>query len=48
VGAIAAFAAFLLWRDPYALIRAEFARERRALGLARRVVDVDGLRWVYA
>ncbi|WP_051176372.1 alpha/beta fold hydrolase [Luteimonas mephitis] len=41
-------AAWRLWRDPYALIRAEFARERMAAGLARRVVDVDGLRWVYA
>ncbi|MDN5781554.1 MAG: alpha/beta hydrolase [Luteimonas sp.] len=40
--------ALRLWRDPYALIRAEFARERMALGLARRVVDVDGIRWVYA
>jgi pimeloyl-ACP methyl ester carboxylesterase len=48
VVAIAAFAAFLLWRDPYALIRAEFARERMALGLARRVVDIDGIRWTYA
>src|SRR5690606_22711383 len=26
----------------------EFARERRALGLARREADVDGIRWVYA
>ncbi|HZW19321.1 alpha/beta fold hydrolase [Luteimonas lutimaris] len=43
-----AFAAFLLWRDPYALVRAEFARERLALGLARREVEVDGIRWVYA
>ncbi len=45
---VIALAAFLLWRDPYALVRAEFARERRALGFARRAVDVDGIRWVYA
>src|SRR3546814_18850898 len=36
-----------LWRDPYALVRAEFARERMALGFARRPIDVDGIRWVY-
>jgi pimeloyl-ACP methyl ester carboxylesterase len=40
--------AIALWRDPYALVRAEFARERIALGLARRTVEVDGVRWVYA
>src|SRR3546814_16700835 len=38
----------LLWRDPYALVRAEFARQRMALGFARRTIDVDGIRWVYA
>src|SRR3546814_9837971 len=37
-----------LWRDPYALVRAEFARQRMALGFARRTIDVDGIRWVYA
>src|SRR5690606_30264711 len=37
-----------LWRDPYMLVRAEFARERMALGFARRVVEVDGIRWVWA
>src|SRR3546814_5424437 len=35
-----------LWRDPYALVRAEFARQRMALGFARRTIDVDGIRWV--
>ena len=49
IAAIAiAWVAFALWRDPYALVRAEFARQRIALGLARRVVEVDGIRWVYA
>ena len=37
-----------LSRDPYMLVRAEFARERIALGFARRVVEVDGIRWVWA
>src|SRR3546814_6181161 len=41
-------AALRLWRDPHALVRAEFARERMALGFARRVVEIDGIRWVYA
>src|SRR5690606_36413284 len=40
--------ALRLWRDPYALVLAEFARERMALGLARRVVEMHGIRWVYA
>ena len=40
--------AFVLWRDPYALVRAEFARQRVAAGLARGTVVVDGQRWVYA
>src|SRR3546814_1359840 len=40
--------ALRLWRDPYTLVRAEFARERMALGFARRVVEIDGIRWVYA
>lgn len=39
--------AWRLWRDPWTLVRAEYARQRRALGLARRVADIDGLRWVY-
>jgi len=46
--AFVAFAAWRLWRDPYALVRAEFARERIASGLARCEVDVDGIGWVYA
>src|SRR3546814_20232864 len=40
-------AALSLWRDPHALVRAEFARERMALGFARRVVEIDGIRLVY-
>jgi len=53
VAALVAAAVFLglalrFRRDPYALIRAEFARERIKLGLARRVAMVDDVRWVYA
>lgn len=39
---------FRLWRDPYALVRAEFARQRIALGLAHRAATIGGVRWVYA
>src|SRR3546814_5424574 len=46
--AVVVAAALRLWRDPHALVRAEFARERMALGFARRVVEIDGIRWVYA
>jgi len=45
--ALFAALAFRLWRDPYALVRAEFTRERIALGLARRVAMVGDQRWVY-
>lgn len=40
-------AAFALWRDPYLLVRGEYARQRRAGGLRRRVATVDGECWVY-
>ncbi|MDH5824689.1 alpha/beta hydrolase [Luteimonas sp. RD2P54] len=37
-----------LWRDPWRLVRAEYARQRRALGLRRRSRVIDGLRWTWA
>ena len=37
-----------LWRDPLALIHAEFARQRWAAGLSLRQAQVAGHRWVYA
>src|SRR5262252_818080 len=40
--------AWVLWRDPYALVRAEFARQRIAAGLARDSRTIAGDRWVYA
>jgi pimeloyl-ACP methyl ester carboxylesterase len=39
---------FALWRDPYRLVRAEYARQRLALGFARRTATIHGHRWVYA
>lgn len=35
-------------RDPFVLIRLEFARLRRASGLSRGTLDAAGHRWVYA
>ena len=46
--AIAALAAIVLWRDPYLLIRGEFARQRIAAGLSRGTAEVAEHRWVYA
>lgn len=40
--------ALALWRDPFLLVRLEFARLRRAAGLSRGSVDAAGHRWVYA
>lgn len=37
-----------LWRDPLALIHAEFARQRWAAGLSLQQTRVAGHRWVYA
>lgn len=39
--------AFALWRDPYRLVRGEYARQRIALGFKRKAVDIDGERWVW-
>jgi pimeloyl-ACP methyl ester carboxylesterase len=44
VGAMAVW----LWRDPLALVHAEFARQRWAAGLSLRQAQVAGHRWVYA
>ncbi|WP_119717079.1 alpha/beta fold hydrolase [Cognatilysobacter tabacisoli] len=41
-------AAALVASDPYALVRAQFARQRVATGLDKATVDVAGHRWVYA
>ena len=48
VAALFAIAAIVLWRDPFLLVRGEFARQRVAAGLSRASVDVAGHRWSYA
>ena len=48
IAALTAIAATLLWRDPFLLVRGEFARQRVAAGLSRASVDVAGHRWAYA
>ena len=37
-----------MWRDPLALVHAEFTRQRWAAGLSLRQAQVAGHRWVYA
>lgn len=39
--------AIVLWRDPYAIVRAEYARQRIAAGLTQHSVEAAGHRWVY-
>lgn len=39
--------AVVLWRDPYAIVRAEYARQRIAAGFAQHSVEAGGQRWVY-
>lgn len=41
-------AAIVIWRDPYAVVRTEFVRERIAAGLSQASVRVGDHRWVYA
>lgn len=48
VAAAALVLAFALWRDPYRLVRGEYARQRIALGFRRKVAEIDGERWVWA
>lgn len=39
--------AFVVWRDPARLIRAEYARQRIAHGFAARHAVIDGVRWAW-
>lgn len=48
VAAVFTVAAIVLWRDPFLLVRGEFARQRVAAGLSRGTVEVAGHRWSYA
>lgn len=45
--ALFVLAAIALWRDPYAVVRGEYARQRVAAGLSLHTVDVAGHRWAY-
>ena len=46
--AILALAAIAVWRDPFLLVRGEFARQRVAAGLSSGTVQAAGHRWTYA
>lgn len=41
-------AAIAIWRDPYALVRTEFARQRVLAGLSQSQLEAAGHRWAYA
>lgn len=41
-------AVLVVWRDPYALVRAEFTRQRIAAGLSQASLQAAGHRWAYA
>ena len=41
-------AVVVIWRDPYAVVRTEYARQRIAAGLSQGSVRVAEHRWVYA
>lgn len=41
-------AAVTIWRDPYAVVRTEYARQRIAAGLSQGSIQAAGHRWVYA
>lgn len=41
-------AVVVIWRDPYALVRTEYTRQRVSAGLSQGGVQVAGHRWVYA
>lgn len=39
--------AFVAWRFPYSIVRAEYARERMAAGLSPYAMEANGQRWAY-
>lgn len=47
IAALVASAVFV-WRDPFAVVRLEFARQRIAAGLSQSSVVASGHRWAYA
>lgn len=42
-----AIMAVAIWRDPYAIVRAEYARQRIAAGLQTHEIEAGGYRWRY-
>jgi abhydrolase domain-containing protein 6 len=46
--ALLAVAVIALWRDPFLLVRGEFARQRVAAGLSSGTLQAAGHRWIYA
>ncbi len=46
-GAILLLIALIVWRDPWLVVRAEFAKQRMLLGAERRETTVDDHRWVW-
>lgn len=46
--ALFALAGVLVWRDPDAVVRTEYTRQRIAAGLSQADVNVAGHRWTYA
>ncbi|MCL1634870.1 alpha/beta hydrolase [Luteimonas sp. SX5] len=47
VVAMLALAVIAVWRDPYMIVRAEYARQRIAAGLSLHAVEAAGYRWTY-
>jgi len=47
VVALLAMASVLVWRYPYSLVRAEYTRQRLAVGLSLHEVEAGGHRWTY-
>ena len=45
---VCVIAVLAVWRDPFLLVRGEFARQRVAAGLSRASVEAAGHRWAYA
>ena len=46
--ALVVVAALAVWRDPWLLVRGEFARQRIAAGLSPASLQASGHRWAYA
>lgn len=46
-GAILLLLALIVWRDPWLVVRTEFAKQRMLLGAERRETVVDDHRWVW-